>query len=76
MKEPVGPGSALLAEVRAQEELTLSTEEFAARTSAPMSEREREAAWALIDWFMRRYPTARERLAYVRRAYAAWTRHR
>jgi hypothetical protein len=27
-----------------------------------------------VRWFVRRYPSARERLAYVRRAWKAWTR--
>lgn len=28
----------------------------------------------LIDWFMRRYPTPRERLAYIRRKTREWSR--
>jgi hypothetical protein len=33
---------------------------------------EREEVRALIRWFTTRYPTAEERLAYVRQAHARW----
>jgi hypothetical protein len=39
----------------------------------PVSPDEEAANLDLIRWFRRRYPTAAERLAYVRRAYARWT---
>ena len=29
----------------------------------------------LVRWFTGRYPTAKERFAYVRRKYAEWTRN-
>lgn len=38
----------------------------------PVSAAEREDVAALVRWFMTRYPTPRERLAYARRAYARW----
>jgi len=33
-----------------------------------------ESVADLVRWFTTRYPTARERLAYARRAYARWAR--
>jgi hypothetical protein len=50
----------------------LPVEEFLRRLHMPMSEREREEGQELIRWFKRRYPTARERLAYAREAYRRW----
>jgi hypothetical protein len=48
----------------------LSPEEFESYVEAPVSEWERENAWALITWFTTRYKTPLERLAYARRAQA------
>jgi hypothetical protein len=56
-------------------ERELSLEEFDALVKASLADEEDFAAQVqLIDWFKRRYPTARERLAYARRKYAEWTR--
>jgi hypothetical protein len=38
----------------------------------PISEAEQHEVAALHDWFTTRYPSAEERLAYVRQAYARW----
>lgn len=46
----------------------LSAEEFDAYVRAPMTSAEREGIVELIDWFVRRYPTPADRLAYARRA--------
>jgi hypothetical protein len=51
-----------------EEERRLSPEEFQARVDAPWTEYERESFRSLVDWFVRRYPTAGERLAAMRRA--------
>jgi hypothetical protein len=51
----------------------LDLDEFVRRTSAPIEGRELEEARALCSWFVRRYPTVRERLAYARRKYREWT---
>ena len=57
------------------QENSLTPEEFDRRVSAVLSdERDLEESRSLIEWFQRRYPTPRERLAYVRRKYAEWTR--
>ena len=50
----------------------LTPEEFQAYVDAPVSEDEREEALRLIRWFVRRYPTPAERLAYARRARSRW----
>jgi hypothetical protein len=55
----------------------LPAEEFERRVRASLEELEGpelENLQELIGWFRRRYPTAKERLAYVRRAYARWVR--
>jgi hypothetical protein len=52
----------------------LSEEEWRAQVAIPLSPDEIESTLALVRWFRGRYPTAAERLAYVRRAYARWRR--
>jgi hypothetical protein len=55
----------------------LPPEEFERRLRASIEELEGpelENLRELIGWFRRRYPTANERLAYARRAYARWVR--
>jgi hypothetical protein len=55
----------------------LPVEEFERRVRASLDELEGpelENLQDLIGWFRRRYPTAKERLAYARRAYARWVR--
>ena len=48
----------------------LSAEELARLLSTPISAEEVASTMELVRWFSRRYPTAKERFAYVRRAYA------
>jgi hypothetical protein len=45
----------------------LSPEEFERRARAPLTEGEAQDIAELHAWFSRRYPTAKERLAYARR---------
>jgi hypothetical protein len=52
----------------------LPADEFDRRASAPLTEDEIADAAELVRWFTHRYPTVRERLAYVRRAWRSWTR--
>jgi hypothetical protein len=47
----------------------ISPEEFDRRARAPLSEAEAREVAELYQWFTRRYPTARERLAYARRKF-------
>jgi hypothetical protein len=53
----------------------VTTEELRESLGQPISEAERSEAVALYRWFTKRYPSAEERLAYVRQAYARWQRH-
>lgn len=52
----------------------LAPEEFERRLRLPRSQEELESDRALVAWFCRRYPTPRERLAYVRRKTRQWRR--
>ena len=52
----------------------LSPEEFERRVRTPLSDAEAQEIAELIDWFSRRYPTAKERLAYARRKFRQYTR--
>ena len=52
----------------------VSPEEFRRRCDAPLTDAERADIIALRRWFMRRYPTAAERLAYARRKHRALER--
>lgn len=67
------PSAAAIEKARRLAEEPLSPEEYRARANVPIGEAEREEVLALIRWFRKRYPTAADRLAYVRRAYARWT---
>ena len=67
----------LTPEVEALYLAPLAPEEFDRRLRASLAELEGpelENLGDLIRWFKRRYPTAGERLAYGRRAYARWVR--
>ena len=55
----------------------LPPEEFERRLAASLAELdgpELENLADLLRWFSRRYPSAGERLAYGRRAYARWAK--
>lgn len=54
-------------------ERAIAPEEFERRLRA-ITEEEIAENLALITWFVRRYPTARERLRYVSRKHKQWTR--
>jgi hypothetical protein len=56
-------------------EAPISPEEFARRSAVPPTDEEVAEFMELVRWFTRRYPTAKERFAYVRRKYAEWTRN-
>ena len=59
--------------VRALAERRLSRDEWEAYVGQPPTDEEREETSALLDWFLRRYPTPADRLRYARRAYRRWT---
>lgn len=53
-------------------ERPLPLDEWQRLLALPISDDERERTLELIHWFARRYPSPRERLNYVRRAYMRW----
>lgn len=58
------------ARARALDERELTPDEFDRRVQRTLADtHEIEERAALIAWFMRRYPTPRERLAYARTKY-------
>jgi hypothetical protein len=52
----------------------LTADEWRAQAALPLTPDEIEHTLALVRWFRRRYPSAADRLSYVRRAYARWQR--
>ncbi|MBI4700734.1 MAG: hypothetical protein HY744_06150 [Deltaproteobacteria bacterium] len=56
-------------------ETPLSIEAYARRLAVPPNDEDVERTRELVRWFCRRYPTAKERFAYIRRKYAEWTRN-
>jgi hypothetical protein len=71
MREPLSP------EAEAAWLRPISPEEFERRLVEALREldgEEGENLEGLLTWFQRRYPTAKERLAYSRRRYEAWVR--
>jgi hypothetical protein len=63
----------LAPEIAAHVERQLSLDEYARRRSVPISDDDVAETMALVSWFRRRYPTVKERFAYVTRKYAEWT---
>ena len=57
-------------EIEAVHNRQLTAEELAAFLANPVTDAEVASTLELVDWFVRRYPTARARFAYNRRAYA------
>lgn len=56
-------------------ERRLSSTEIDAYLQTPISDAERANVLEQVRWFLRRYPTGADRLAYVRRACRRWTQH-
>lgn len=57
-------------EIEALHERRLTADEVAAFLASPVTAAEVASTLELVEWFTRRYPTALERFAYNRRAYA------
>ena len=62
------------ARLRAIADEPMDVAEFIRRADAPLTAEEIAETRALMEWFVRRYPTGAERLAYVRRATQRWSR--
>lgn len=56
-------------------ETPLTPEEADRRLAVPPTDEEVAELMSLVRWFTGRYPTAKERFAYIRRKYAEWTRN-
>lgn len=54
----------------------VSADEIRRALQRPIDSEERDETLALVRWFTSRYPTPEARLAYLRQAYARWTRAR
>ena len=65
----------LAPEIAEMHETPLTIEEFERRAAVRPSEDEIAELMSLVRWFTGRYPTVKERFAYVRRKYAEWTRN-
>lgn len=59
--------------VRRLADRRLTADEVRAGLAARLDPAGIDEACDLIRWFRRRYPTARERLAFARHMYAQWT---
>ena len=60
--------------VRQAIDRAVTVEELRDVLQRPISTTEKDAAVSLFRWFTRRYPSPEARLAYVKGAYARWTR--
>ena len=65
----------LAPEIAEMYETPLTLEEFERRTAVRPTDEEVAEFMELVRWFSRRYPTAKDRIAYIRRKYAEWTRN-
>jgi hypothetical protein len=65
----------LAPEIAARCETPPGPEQCARRLAVPPSEEDVARTGELVRWFCRRYPTAKERFAFIRRKYAEWTRN-
>ncbi len=65
----------LAPEIVEMAETPLTLEEFERRTAVQPTQEEVAELMDLVRWFTGRYPTAKDRFAYVRRKYAEWTRN-
>lgn len=59
-------------EIAALLDRPVTAEEVRDTLERPIGADERDDLLSLVRWFTTRYPSAPERLAYVRRAFARW----
>lgn len=60
--------------VRRAIDRAVTLEELRDVLERPISTDDRDEVVSLVRWFTTRYPSPQARLAYVRQAYARWTR--
>jgi hypothetical protein len=60
--------------VRQAIDRAVTLEELRDILERPISTAESDEVVSLLRWFTRRYPSPEARLAYVKKAYARWTR--
>lgn len=65
----------LAAAIASLAEEPVSREVYERRFAKPPSDEEVAETMDLVRWFRGRYPTVKERFAYVRRKHAEWTRN-
>ena len=65
----------LAAAIASLAEEPVSREVYERRFAQPPSDEEVAETMDLVRWFRERYPTVKERFAYVRRKHAEWTRN-
>jgi len=73
-KRFVPPSTTQLATIAALAERQLTAAEVEQGLRDRLTDDQIEENRELIRWFRRRYPTASQRLAYARRAYARWSK--
>ena len=64
----------LAAAIAHEQEQPVTLDAYRQRHARPISDEEVQDTLDLVRWFCGRYPTAKERFAYVNRKYAEWTR--
>jgi hypothetical protein len=57
-----------------EQEMPMTLEAYRRRRALEIGDEEVAATIDLVRWFCRRYPTAKDRFAYVNRKYEEWTR--
>jgi hypothetical protein len=62
-------------EIVEQCEAPMTLEAYEHRMAVPPTDEEIQELLDLVRWFVGRYPSAKERFAYVRRKYAEWTKY-
>lgn len=72
---PVMKRQELAPEIAEMYETPLTVDEFERRMAVRPTEEEVAEFMDLVRWFTGRYPTVKDRFAYVRRKYAEWTRN-
>jgi hypothetical protein len=65
----------LAPEIADAQDAPVPLEAYERRRAIPITDEDVAETMELVRWFRRRYPTVKERFAYVSRKYAEWTKH-